>query len=116
MITEGVFRIADTLQWGVPVFLTCELTSRFIGLSIMDEVLFNFQNPYRILLNLVKNEFNLLSDFLVLISDVFYKDNFSLCFWVGDLLYNIVVMQPVDYDVSTLFQNDDPNYLFNFEK
>ena len=34
-IIEGVFRIADTLMWYTPIFLTCELSVRYIMITLL---------------------------------------------------------------------------------
>ena len=94
-VVEGIFRIADTLMWYTPIFLGCELAGRFIGLTLFNDVLTNLQNPYTFGLNLLRNQFNIITDIMVLIANLFYDDNFSLVFWIGDLVYQIVVMQPL---------------------
>ena len=96
-IIEGVFRIADTLMWWTPMFLTCELSARYIVLTLMQEVRSNLLAPWNILLNLIKNNFSVASDTMVLIANFFYNDQFSTAFWLGDLFYLLAVMQPQEY-------------------
>ena len=106
-IIEGVFRITDTLQWYTPIFQTCELSTEYILLTLLNDVQTNLGAPYNILLNLIRNQFNLLSDAVVLVADIFYEDSFSMTFWIGDIFYNLVVMDPLEYDVTKLFPQND---------
>ena len=71
-IIEGVFRFADTLQWYVVMFITCELSSRYIYMTVSDDVISNIMEPMNILQNLARNQFNLISDLLVIATDFFY--------------------------------------------
>uniref|UniRef100_A0A7S3CTW0 Uncharacterized protein n=1 Tax=Strombidium rassoulzadegani TaxID=1082188 RepID=A0A7S3CTW0_9SPIT len=93
IITEGAFRLADTLQWWLPIYISCELSSRYLyqSLSVLED---KFNNLWKLPLNLVENLFFVLSDSTVFLSDYFYKDYFSLSFWIGDLLYQIVIDEP----------------------
>jgi hypothetical protein len=36
-------------------------------------------------------------------SNWFYKDYFSMSFWLGDMFYQVAVFQPMDYELSDLF-------------
>jgi hypothetical protein len=53
--TEGVFRFADTMMWYTPIFLSCELTTRFIELTVMSDVVNNLFNPFNFFLNILRN-------------------------------------------------------------
>jgi len=94
VIIEGVFRFADTLQWYVVMFITCELTSRYIYQTVSDDVIGNIMEPLNILQNLARNQFNLISDLFVIAADFFYQDHYSVSFWLGDVFYQIMVMEP----------------------
>ena len=94
IVAEGVFRVADTLQWGTPILLGCDLSSRYIMLTLLNEVINNFSNPVNIFFNVVKNNFNIVTDSIVIMADSYFDDIFSLSFWAGDIFYNIAVMQP----------------------
>jgi hypothetical protein len=67
----------------------------------------NFVAPYKLVLNLMRNQFNLTSDLVVLLSNWFYKDYFSMSFWLGDIFYQIAVYQTMPYDVTDLFDDSD---------
>ena len=95
IVVEGVFRVADTLQWATPIFLGCDLTNRYIFLTLMSEVVNNFSNPWAIFLNIIKNNFNIVTDSIVIMADTYFDDVFSLSFWAGDIFYNLVVTQPL---------------------
>lgn len=82
------------------MFVTCHLTAAYVNLTLMDEVWANVSSPYRIVLNLMRNEFNITTDLVVLMSNWFYRDFFSMSFWIGDIVYQIVVIQPVAFDVT----------------
>jgi len=107
IIIEGIFRLGDTLQWITPVFVACHLTQVYINLTLYDEVWANFSAPYKLLLNLMRNQFNLTSDLVVLLSNWFYKDYFSMGFWLGDIFYQIAVFQIMPYDVNDLISDKD---------
>ena len=92
IVIEGVFRVLDTLQWSTPIMLGCDLTSRYIMLTLLSEVLNNFSNPINLFLNVIKNNFNIATDAIVIMADAYFNDVFSLSFWAGDIFYNLAVM------------------------
>lgn len=92
MVVEGVFRVADTLQWSTPIMLGCDLSTRYIFLTLMSEVVNNFSSPWRLFLNVIKNNFNIVTDSIVIMADAYFDDIFSLSFWAGDIFYNLAVM------------------------
>lgn len=92
MVIEGVFRVADTLSWSTPIMLGCDLSIRYILLTVMHEVVRNFKNPFNIILNFIKNNFNIVTDSIVIMADTYFDDVFSLSFWAGDIFYNLAVM------------------------
>lgn len=55
LITEGAFRLADVLMWLTPIFVSCHLTQAYVNLTLNDEVSANLQEPYRLLLNVMRN-------------------------------------------------------------
>ena len=69
------------------MFVACELTTRYVWMTVYEDVLGNIQNPLHILENLVRNQFNLLSDVFVIVTDFFYSDRYSVSFWFGDVFY-----------------------------
>ena len=91
-ITEAVFRLTDTLQWWTPIFLTCELSFRFVELRVTNELAHNMQNPSYIIQNFFQNMFAIFSDIAVFVADNYYSDYMSMWFWIGDLVYLIFVM------------------------
>lgn len=91
LIAEGVFRITDTFQWYTPIFVSCELSSRYISLTLFDEVQTNLSSPHNIFLNVIRNQFNLFSDLSVIMADLVYSEYYSMAFWIGDIVYNLIV-------------------------
>ena len=63
-----------------------------MNLTFDDEVRANIYEPYRLLLNVMRNQFNITSDIIVLMSNYFYKDNYSMSFWLGDIFYQVIVI------------------------
>ena len=51
----------------------------------------------------MRNQFNIFSDYIVIVADLFYHDYFSMSFWMGDIVYNLIVMEPFQYDYNGLF-------------
>ena len=91
-LIEAIFRIADTLQWFTPMFLTCELSARFVSIRIFAEVYVNMKNPQNYLFNVIAHQFEIISDFFVMVANVYYSDPMSVAFWMGDLYYQIAVI------------------------
>lgn len=58
----------------------------------MIEVANNFNDPWRLFLNGIKNNFNIVTDSIVIMADTYFGDQFSLSFWAGDIFYNLAVM------------------------
>ena len=96
--------MADTLQWYTPIFLSCELSFRFMGLTLFSDVQNNLENPQNFGFNFMKNLFFITTDVLVLMADQFYSDDLSFAFWTGDIFYQIAVQNPLEYEI--------PQYLF----
>lgn len=105
-ITEGVFRVADTLMWYVSIFMACELTQRYITMTLVEDVLPNVLAPWNIWLNLAKNQFNIISDIFVILADIHYQDYNSMSFWIGDIFYQMMVISPYDSD-DEYYQGND---------
>lgn len=95
IVIEGIFRVLDALQWSTPILLGCDLATRYIFLTLLNEVVNNFSQPYLVLLNFIKNNFNIVTDAVVIMADAYFNDIFSLSFWAGDIFYNVAVIQPL---------------------
>ena len=101
-------------MWFVSMFMACELTSRYVAMTLFDDVLPNIVAPWSILLNLIKNMFNIMSDIFVVMTDFYYEDYYSMYFWFGDIFYQLMVISPYESDYE-YYQGNDPDEKPHFD-
>jgi len=80
------------------MLLGCDLSTRFVFLTLLNEVVNNFSQPYKVFLNVLRHQFNIVADAVVIMSDAYFSDVFSLSFWAGDIFYNVAVIEPFELD------------------
>ena len=91
---EGLFRVADSLQWVLPILLGCDLTSRFLYIGVNTHLVPKYFDLGQVFTNLWQNLNYVLMDWFVFMTDSFFDDKYSMAFWSGDMFYNIAVKNP----------------------
>lgn len=92
MRREGVFLIADAFMLVTSFTEDCYTSERDIERTVKDHVIDNFKNPMLLVVNLAVEHFYIISALTVLFADFNYEDWFSLFYWMGDLLYRLIIV------------------------
>ena len=78
-------------MWTFPMTIGCNLSWRFIKMHWKNDVDLNFG---RMMLRLARNQVLIIWDIFVFNTDVYFKDWYSMAFWIGDLFYLLTIKDP----------------------
>jgi hypothetical protein len=88
---EGVFDILDSFAYFTPIVENCYNMGLYMKESAVDAYNNGELMPLPISSNLLRQSFYLVSDVLGETSNVFYQDWYSFAYYIGDMVYRLVL-------------------------
>ncbi len=104
MEREAIFEIADSLMLVTNMTWSCYTMWEIAEYTIETTVKNNLFNPVLILVNCFMEFFYIISALVAEFANFNYMDWFSFAYWVGDLLYRIIIVDHSD-EAETFLTN-----------
>lgn len=85
-----------------PLTIACYTTGTYIEQTLLSNVTTNVLTPSNIGVNALYEFFPIFSDVVAEMANAAYQDSFSFSYWLGDLVYRLVVVSHPDFNIQFL--------------